>query len=361
LPVTSPTILLVRHGARRGPAIRFRKLRAPYFEPCLQDIEQFDPNLRKQLHIWETGNPYPDLDGVRAILFLLQDPLRELYPDCFADAVELAQRAKVRGIRIVNPPEALSNSIKTEQARLWRNAGIETPRVAGFQDANELLSLADVFPFPAIVRSDRLHAQKSMHWCDTREQVDRLDLKTLAYPGSISQFIDTRQGFQAADPNSEWAKYFHKKRALVIGDSVCHAHLFFSTHPIVGSRSCTFGHYRSLNPITRYRKTRACRPHMRMDWAFFEQEPEHAALMVRACRTLGLEIAAIDYSTCADGRAVLWEANPHFALHMWPFNVLEGPRRVRERWQKYHRLMVDYFRCLLSPQSQPNAVLQPSC
>jgi hypothetical protein len=340
--------------------IRFRRFRAPYFDPCLKDIARYDPELRRQLHVWETGTPYPSVDDVSAILFLLQDPLRELFPDCYADAAELAERARSRGIRLINPPEALSNSIKSQQARLWRAAGIETPRVAGFRDATELLSLAEVFPFPAIVRSDRLHAQKSMHWCDRREDVDRLDLKSLAYPGSISQFIDTRQGFRDADPDSDWARYFHKKRALVIGESVCHAHLFFSAHPIVGSRSCTFGHYRSLNPITRYRKTRACRPHIRMDWEFFEQDAEHPALMVRACRALGLEMAAIDYSTCADGSAVMWEANPHFALHMWPLNVLEGPRRVPERWQKYHRMMIDYFRCLLSPRSQPSEVLQPS-
>jgi len=56
-------------------------------------------------------------------------------------------------------------------------------------------------------------------------------------PGSISQYIDTRKGYQETMPGSAWELFFHKKRALGFGGTVVHNHVFFGPHPVVGS--CT--------------------------------------------------------------------------------------------------------------------------
>ncbi|MBM3813291.1 MAG: hypothetical protein FJW20_16825 [Acidimicrobiia bacterium] len=109
----------------------------------------------------------------------------------------------------------------------------------------------------------------------------------------------------------------------------------------------TFSHYRSLNPIRRWIRARACREHIELDWQFFQSEPEYKDQLAQAARVLGLDVAAIDYSTPAGGSVVLWEANPHFALHMWPFDVPAGPRRLKRRFRRYHDVIGDFFACLL--------------
>ena len=51
-------------------------------------------------------------------------------------------------------------------------------------------------------------------------------------------------------------------------------------------------------------------------------------------------MAALDYSTFADGRVIFWEANPFFALPPWSLGVLAEARRLDERVPRYPELMV---------------------
>ena len=121
-PVRRQKILIVRHGKGRG---RHRK----YMRAALNHQRHNRPELFRRLIFHATGKPTPSWDGVGAVVFWLGDPLREWYPACYQEAVRLADEARSRGARVVTPPEALSNSIKSTQARLWAEAGITTPPV----------------------------------------------------------------------------------------------------------------------------------------------------------------------------------------------------------------------------------------
>lgn len=341
------TLLLVRHGRGRGPRVRLSAVRPKYLDPLLADFARRDPELRSHIAVWETGTPLPDLDNVNAILFLLQDPLRERFPNCFAEAQRLAEESRRRGIRLVNPPETLSNSVKTTQARLWQAAGLPVPRHFAFHTRDEFEQALRACPFPAILRSDLLHSQLGMTFCPSEREARAAAEKNLPLPGTLVEFVDTRHGFQQAAPGSDWARYFHKKRSYVLGDIVCNNHVFFGPDPIVGSLSCTFDHYRSLNPWRRWQRNQACREHFLLDLAYFHQPPEHASTLRAAAATLGLEFVAIDYSSLADGGLVLWEANPHFCMHAWPLQVLAGPRQLAMRLDAFHRAAGAFFRQLL--------------
>ncbi len=96
-----------------------------------------------------TGSAAPALDGVAAVVFWLADPLRELYPDCFAEASHLAAEAEKRGIRVVNRPESLSNTIKSKQSELWQAAGIPCAPVATFGSLAELSLRLATATFPS--------------------------------------------------------------------------------------------------------------------------------------------------------------------------------------------------------------------
>jgi hypothetical protein len=287
---------------------------------------------------------------VGAVVFWLADPLRELYPGCYAEATRLATEARARGIRIVHPPDALSNTIKSAQQRLWSRAGIPTPPHYGFRDRDELEALLPRVEFPVMVRPDLLHAQTGLFFCTTAARVRALPEGALHYPGTLTPFVDTRAGFRATRPDSIWARYFHKKRAFVFGDLVRTNHLFFSREPVVGLASSTFYEWhraRWRNParhLLGWWENRAC---MRADFEYWRQESEAPELLRRAAHSLGLECVAIDYSNLSDGSLILWEANPYFHLHSWRTAVLSRQRRMKERIVSFYDTLQTFFLSLV--------------
>ena len=58
--------------------------------------------------------------------------------------------------------------------------------------------------------------------------------------------------------------------------------------------------------------------------------------------------AAIDYATTADGRCVLWEANPFFYMPFKKDFLLAKARRFDERRARAHRALFAFLRGLCS-------------
>ena len=340
------TILIVRHGKNRGPRIRLRLFRPAYFQPFLTDLSSFDPALRQRVRVWDTGNSIPDLSNVDAVLFLLQDPLAQQHPACFEDASRIQEEALRLGARIANPPTALSLA-KSEQAAAWIEAGLMTPEPSRFSDATELRSVAASMQFPVLIKHELQHSQSGMRWVDTLEDLHEIPFEEIPCPGSMVTFFDVRDSYRQANPESPFAEYFHKKRALIFGRSAVTNHLFFSAHPIVGSRTSTFSRGRSFNPLRRWSELGENQEHLKLDFEYFAKRTENEAELLAAAEVLGLEFLAIDYSTLADGSCVLWEANPHFALHLWPRAIYARERRLEERIHRQHTILADYLRSLL--------------
>ena len=335
-------VLIVRHGPGRGPRIRLRALRPGYMEPFFSWLGTHRPELGRRLRYWETGTSPPDLFEASAVVFLLQDPLRELFPACFEEASGIEESARRNGIRVVNSPSHLSNSIKGVQSRRWLAAGLETPAQIPCASLDELLAAGEKVRFPVVVRSDRLHSQQGVRFCRRRRDLEEV-APTAVFPCAVASFIDTRAGWAASRTDTPWATHYHKKRAMIFGDRVRNNHLFFSTDPIVGFKSSTFSHGRSFNPYRRWRGNHGAEGHLQADLAFFDGESEHETNLLRGSQSLGLEFVAIDYSSRADGSMILWEANPHFALHMWPLAILPEERRIHRRIAVIHQLMSDFF------------------
>ena len=341
------TVMIVRHGEGRG--------RLPgYLQEAFDHLAVSAPALYDRLRFHDTSRPMPDLTYVRALVFWLGDPLRERYPDCYARAVEIARAGRERGARLVNAPESLSNSIKSVQAARWRAAGIPTPDLQRFADRDELAALLADADYPLLVRCDVLHSQQGMHLVADRAAAERLLASDLKYPGAVGPFIDTRAGYRASAPGSAWARYFHKKRTFVFGDIVLTNHAYFSEQPIVGLSACTFSWYtgrvrRRLGSLLRiFPADRAC---LAADLAFSAGEPECADVMRRAARALDFEFCAIDYATFADGRVVLWEANPYFFLHRVGRGVLPRERDLERRTRRVYDRIGTFFASLLGGAS----------
>lgn len=340
-------LLIVRHGPDRGPKIRLRRFRLERYQPMFDDILVRYPRLSGRIAYWETGRPMPDLAGVAAIVFVLQDPLRELHPDCFDEASTLATAARTRGIHLVNPPDSLSSTIKSVQSRLWREAGFQTPRCDPFSSVEQLMWMAQETDGPFLIKSDTSHSQHGMLYFDGAAQLSQLPREQIPGCGAFSPLIDTKSGWERIAPGSPYATHYHKKRAMVFGDHVCNNHVFFADQPIVGVTKSTFGHYRNLNPITRFIRNARIRDHLETDFQYWSEPPEAPELFIRATSALGLEMCAIDYSTTSDGEVVLWEANPYFSLHLWPIAVLKHKRRLSQRLPRTHDTAAKFFLDLL--------------
>lgn len=319
-------VLIVRHGPGRGRDL----LILPQID---EHIAKTRPWLRRRVRVHETGSPSPSLDGVVAILFYLCDPLKEKYADCFEEAVRIADAGRARGIKLLNPPESLSNSVKSRQAALWQRAGIPCASARPIRSAADLEPAMAALGLPMILRSDDQHVQVGVRLCKRVKHVDEAKL-TLALPAVALQLIDVRKKWNEVAPDSVMARYYHKKRSMVYGDTVLNNHVFFSRSPIVGQSSCTFmADRRRVRKIlrgvgigrARWRDTLAA------DSEYFHSPPEAPELMLRAVAALGLHMAAIDYASLPGGDVVLWEANPYVHLPPWRHAVLAEERHIRER------------------------------
>lgn len=337
-------VLVVRHGPGRG--------RLPgYVDPVLARLAELEPGLHRALRFHYTGSPPPDLAGTRAVVFWLGDPLRELYPDCFAEASTLEAEARERGVRIVNPPSALSNSIKSVQARLWLEAGVPASPCISFASRADLeLALAGL-AFPVLLKGDRMHSQDHMHFCRSPEEVRALPDAALPLPGIVTPFVDTRADYAATRPGTIWARLYHKKRVMIFGDAIQARHVFFSENPIVGLTSSLGSHGRKSRRrhlVRIFGVWGDRRAMLDEDYAFFRSEGEAADTMLRAARALGFGYAALDYSARADGGVVLWEANPYPAIPGPANYVLPRERRFEERFDALCRGYAGFFARLLA-------------
>lgn len=333
--MTERRLLIVRHGPGRG---RDRE----NYDEVLRRVLEEHPELAERCDVWETGTPAPDAEDYGAVVCLLADPLREHHPECFEESSAVVERARATGATIVNPPEALSNTIKSRQAQRWEQAGIPQARTIGIADRDAVTRAADELRFPVIVRGDQLHSHAATATFESRETLLGADLP---YPGALSELIDTRRG--QTDP--ALALFFHKCRAFVFGDLVRTHHLALSENPIVSMESSLFKRaYQpdSRMPWTALARRRWFRRAIELDLAYFESTEPDADLLRRAVHTLGLGFAAVDYARMADGSLLLFEANPYFTFPVTAHTPLDGPRRMSARRVAYRSVFAEWLASL---------------
>ena len=328
-------VLIVQHGPGRG---RIRR----YMRNALDFIRWQRPEVFSRLAFHATGDARPNLREVTALVFWLADPLRQRYPECYAQAAALQAEAVDRGIRVVNPPDCLSRTMKSEQAGRWLQAAIPTPRGYRFEQRDEIEPIIERVGFPCLVRADEEHAQVGIRICYGKS--DLADLGDWVLPGIVTSLIDTRQSYRGTKAGSIWERLHHKKRILVLGERLRTEHLMFSSEPVVSAKTSLFRRYKwasrlGWNPSLGELE-RAC---VEADIAYWRQGSEHDSLMRRAVAVLGLEYAAIDYCTLADGSPLLWEANPYFCLPKRRDIMLPRLRFAGPRLASFYSAIADFL------------------
>ena len=325
---TQGDILIVIHGPGRGRDV-------PTGEVFMNRVRKTDPDFAARIRFHETGSDAPDLSGVSLVMFWLGDPLKEKYPECFAEAAGIARAARDAGIRLLNSPEALSNTAKTRQSAIWYQERVPSARARIVNRPASLEQVCKDLGGTCIIRSDVEHAQRDVRI--VRNAADaRRAARECPFPVAVIQLYDIRAEYRdaGADPSSLFTRYHHKARAFVFGDAVMRSHLFFAPDLVVGLSNCLlkrearprrqmahkFGYNRKLlNDM------------IREDQAYFDSDPIYARTLAQGVRALGLDFAAVDYSIRPDGSVILWEANPYFYLPHGEKSVFSAERGAVDR------------------------------
>ncbi len=316
-------ILVVLHGAARGRSV-------PTGDVFFSRLKVRDPELAARLRFHQTGTPAPGLNGVALVVFWLGDPLRQKYPDCYADASAIARDAARRGIPVLNHPDGLSNTTKAMQSEIWMKAGIPCAPVACVSTPAELTDAFARMDGPCFLRGKDTHAEREIRMLCAPEQV-RAAAEAICNPAALVRIHDVRAEYRRAGTpaSSLYSRFHHKARAFVFQGDVKSSHLFFSHHLAVGLSNSLFA--REERPKRRLLRKLGFRKQLFNDMIaedlnYFHTRAAHRDVLVKAVAALGLDVAAVDYSIRPDGALILWEANPYFFLPPGEQSVLAEER-----------------------------------
>lgn len=321
-------ILVVGHGPRRGRSV-------PTGDVFFTRLQATDTELASRIVTHSTGNPMPSLQGVALVVFWLGDPLRQKYPECYAEAVAIADAASRRGIALINAPQGLSNTSKGCQSGIWSKAGIPSAEARCISSASDLPSAFASLGGPCILRGDETHAERSVLVLKSQSDAN-MAARSLQPPAALIRVHDIRAEYRTAgtDPSSLYARFHHKARAFVFRGEVKASHLFFAREMIVGLSNCLLA--REARPRRRLLRQFGFRRALFEDMiaedvAYFNSAIPYKDVLVKAVAALGLDVAAVDYSIRPDGTPILWEANPYFWLPRGEESVLSEERRAVDR------------------------------
>jgi len=351
----SDHVLLVRHGRGRGRLY-------PALQQGLDYLAEANPDLADRIQVYETGQQMPDLEGTRAVVFFLGDPLALKYPDCYRRAVRIAKQASDLGIPVANKPEALARHRKSHMADAWQKAGVPTVPCVRFENARGLRGALSGFSGPVIVRGDEHHGQENAFVLDdSRKPVD-MSAASLPIPGVVSELVDTRASYRARRSGSVFAKYYHKYRTFLFGDEPAQSHLLFSRHPVVEASNSIFMEIqnRGLKYKNRFgagrrnglaqrwiRLNRDYRNALEAERTFLERPVEHEEILRKAVASLSFDVASIDYAVDAYGEPLLWEANPYPYIDPWPGGTLWRERDLKMVNRSMYDALGSYLGSLL--------------
>lgn len=316
-------ILVVTHGAGRGRQV-------PTGEVFLARLREHDPALAARLVFHATGTSAPSLQGIALVVFWLGDPLRQKYPDCYAEASEIAAAATRRAIPLINAPDGLSNTAKAVQSDIWAAAGIPSAPVRHVTTGHELLYAYDKLDGACMMRGNETHAERDIRVLSTRAEAVRA-ARDLKAPAALVRICDVRDEFRRAGAPADclYSRFHHKARVFVFRGEAKASHLFFSRNLAVGlSSSLLEREDRPKRRLARKLGFRANLVHEMIaeDCAYFDAPVANKDVFVRAVAALGLDVAAVDYSIRPDGTPILWEANPYFCLPPGEQSVFSAER-----------------------------------
>lgn len=229
--------------------------------------------------------------GHVAMIPWLQDPVEDWSMTAWHQAMALTGQCDAAGISVINRVERLAQAGKACGARLMASCGLRAARTVRIDDVAAFRRDLGGLPLPLFVREDLGHGGPMLR-ANTADELRALDLSKLRNPTAVEliDMPDPRDGL------------YRKYRYLVAGRLGMPLHLQITPNWVTRGGQRVFDD-RTRDEELAYVNT----PHAAL-------APLHAQLHA-ACQAMGLDFVAFDYGLDAQGRAVVWEANPFPYLH----------------------------------------------
>jgi hypothetical protein len=235
------------------------------------------------------------------VAFYHRDPLKFLYPEVFKYAKGIEEICREQGIRLINQPDALSNSVKSLQLDILGKNGFNVAKAVSFENINELEGL-DFYPL--FIRNNEGH-----------------DSDNLTKAGPFYNFKDVCSNYAAT--NLHWSKHlsgrvavqwidtkgkdglYRRYRAFVCGDDAVTGNVYISDDWYI----------HGANNTPNLSETPENNIFVSASFTRIEKD-----FFTSINKALDLEFSAVDYSYNSEGQIVIWEANPHPAFPSWVDN-----------------------------------------
>ncbi len=272
-----------RASGRRILVLRHTDQQPDYNDDLLAWLRRAAPRAAGLFELRRVG--FVSRDPARYALFLpwLQDPLREEWPEQYAQAKRVEDAILGAGGAVVNPVDQLSNAIKSVASARLRAVGVPMPKVAPISRS---WMLPDGFAFPVIAREDRWHGGP-MHLCRDEQELANVPWQSLREP-VVVEYRDVR----SADGR------FRKWRYVVAGENGAPRHLVISRRWVVKAQR-------------RVKDSAVIREELAYTGS---REDPNQGVLVRAAKALGLDVVAFDYARTQAGDLVVFEPNPFATL-----------------------------------------------
>ncbi len=287
---SSKRVLIARHVAKRSYTYR----------DFLAWVSRHVPELRARMEFRHLPIRNLQLEDIGLLASWTSDTMDTWSPSGHRQAMQLTLNARSLGIPIINATDAITQATKVASTQAWRSAGLLAPRCELLTgDSSQWASTLQRFETPFLIRDARGHGRPSF--------IIRSDHELHHLPWSL---FNSPMACEFVETCSESDGLYRKYRCIVAGQHAIPRHMIANDHW-------------EVRPEQRVASDRLRSEEL----AFVNSKPVHHDQLVYACQLLDLDVAGIDYSIDADGRMILWEANPvpnlnappsHRAAHIMP-------------------------------------------
>jgi glutathione synthase/RimK-type ligase-like ATP-grasp enzyme len=295
------------------------------------------PEAAARIEVVLHPNQPQQLEKCEVLVQLMPDPL-ERFPERHAWAADIERRAREHGAAVVNSVRVLARAtVKSEMLARWREAGIPCPRARRVSSKRELLAFMEEIGGAVIVKGDDGQCLNANGLLENLDEARRFDFAAFQDKVEFENTNRSNRCLEDATPSrAVFAAEFvdtrgndglvRKARCIVMGDAVVRRHLYTSEKWVVrmpvwdGGEASKEAENRFLAQASTA-EDEVCR---------------------RATRALGLDVAGIDFSWDKNGKPVLWEANPHYAISRRNLR----PEEVANI-QRHHDALLNYYTSLL--------------
>lgn len=235
------------------------------------------------------------------VIFYFRDPLKHLYPDVYQYAKKIQKICNDSGIRLVNDPDALSLSAKSDQLKILSDNGYLVAKSFKFENVSDL-SKIELALYPLFIRNNAGHDSDNLTMQGPFSSYSDILQNYKDKPLSNKKHLDGNVAIQWIDTKSSKDSLYRRYRAFATSIDAITGNLYISADWYIHGAN-------NVSDLSAQ--------HENESFIYKEYTKNEKDFFIGVNNVLGLKFSAIDYAYTRDGKIVIWEVNPHPAFPAW--------------------------------------------